>query len=688
MHMPASVASKPCPQCGNDSSIHTNVCLGCGFSFPMPAASNPVPITRILCILAGLILVAVAVLVGTVHYLVSSTGAFKQAITLAKASADVQNSLGEGIKVQFPVIGLNSGDGGSQFTEFSVRLAGSRGNGHLYGVANALNGVWEFSRLSFLADGAAKKIDLAPVPRLLPLPPVSAKKIYLIPMDLAPTESLDWAPAYYKAKLGVDVEVLAANPLPGDVLDPRRHQVDSERLIEHLWRTYPELARDPANILIAVTSRDIFIRTFGWSYAENFRHNGRFAVVSSARFHPPLFLGRWNPEWRNSRLQKMLTKNVAILYFDLPLSSDYTSLLSGGRLSGHEADLMSGSIIGGEGAWDPLFDSGDFEVTLYAVPGEPLIWRLIHSNERLPQASAHVFNSDLTMGLFSDRKTDFLLDGDTPLKFTRTYRNQDDASRPFGIGANDSLDLFLVGHPGVYIELIFEDGSRVHFVHVPRAAGQAGDTYEERTVMGSPFSHALAVYAGGKWTIVRPDGWKFYFPYRPKALGSNITVLTGFADPSGHRYEMVRNESGDLLSMTTPSGQWLHFKRDSQHRVHSITASTGRTVTYDYDDAGRLSHTIDSEGNQERYTYDNKNNMLSIALGLDAPILVNTYDVSSNIATQTMAGGGKFEYKYVRDPRGGSNVLPYLITTPNRLSTFIEYNASGYTQSLPLSVPH
>src|SRR6266403_1854832 len=89
--------------------------------------------------------------------------------------------------------------------------------------------------------------------------------------------------------------------------------------------------------------------------------NGRFAVVSSARLKPFSFLAKKNPEWSASRLKKMLTKNIAMLYFDLPKSSDYTSLLSGGVLSGDQVDFMSGSIIGAEGRWDPFINSGDIE---------------------------------------------------------------------------------------------------------------------------------------------------------------------------------------------------------------------------------------------------------------------------------------------------------------------------------------
>jgi hypothetical protein len=342
--MSGSVSTKSCPKCGAVCPTSAVSCIRCAFPFPADATSDAVPLKLILSIFAVLLTPGLVILVGTFHHLVASTGAYTQAIALAKSSSEVQSLLGDGIRAQAPAVGFTNGSNGSQFTEFSVRLVGSRTGGHLYGVANAVDGMWEFSRLSFLADHTAQKIDLAPTRRRLFLPPVPAKKIYLIPVGLDSDESLDWAPAYYKAKLGIDLQVLPATSLPNDLEDSRRHQVDSERFLERLYRTHPELAQDPSNILIGVTSRDIFIRSLGWSYAENYRQDGRLAVVSSARFHPPTLLGRWNPEWFNSRIQKMLTKNIAILYFDLPMSSDYTSLLSGGVLSGHEVDLMTGSI--------------------------------------------------------------------------------------------------------------------------------------------------------------------------------------------------------------------------------------------------------------------------------------------------------------------------------------------------------
>jgi len=58
--------------------------------------------------LAGLVVV-----VGTLHQVVTSTGAYAQAIALAKSSSEVQSLLGDGIRAQAPAIGFADGSNGS-----------------------------------------------------------------------------------------------------------------------------------------------------------------------------------------------------------------------------------------------------------------------------------------------------------------------------------------------------------------------------------------------------------------------------------------------------------------------------------------------------------------------------------------------------------------------------------------------
>jgi predicted Zn-dependent protease len=304
-------------------------------------------------IVAVLLLIAVA-MIAPLAYLnirLVRSSAFQDGIKTALSSPQVKGALGDGIRAKRPVLGYLLAFADSQFAEWSVVLTGSRGSGHLYGVATQVNGIWEFSRLAFESTNGEDKVELTPV-RQLRLPSVPAKNVYLVPIGLAPGESVQWATDYYKSKLGIYVKLLSPIALDPKLIDPARHQLNPDKCVALLAEKYPEIARDPFSILVGVTSTDMYFPGFNWSYAENVRIEGRYAIISTARLHPPSLLARLNPEWLNSRLQKLLTKNLVMLYFDLPMSDDYTSLLSGGVFSGTGIDQMGGEIIGAEGQWD------------------------------------------------------------------------------------------------------------------------------------------------------------------------------------------------------------------------------------------------------------------------------------------------------------------------------------------------
>jgi len=591
---------------------------------------------------AGILIVAALVYLN--GRLVQSE-AYKKSLSMALASTQLQNALGGDLHVKQPVIGYLFPLGDAQFAQWSVGLSGSRGRGHLYGVANQVAGIWDFSRLVFAPDDGGNKFDLTPV-RSLQFPKSPTKNVYLLPLGFAEGESVLWAPAYYKSKLGIDLRLLPAIPLDPKLFDPTRNQLNSDKCLQFLAEKYPELARDPSSILIVVTSSDMYIPDLGWSYAENLRKEGRYAIISSARLHPPALLEKWNPEWLTSRLEKLLTKNLVMLYFDLPMSSDYTSLLSGGVLSGTEVDQIGGQLIGAEGQWDSFVESGDPAVTIYDGTGGKRLWKMAHTDSALPDTSVQVFCVDAGVGLIMQRKADFVFEGEPTLQFTRIYRNQDDRSRAFGIGGSDSFEIYLGGQMGIAVDLIMEDGVRIHFIHQEPKAGQPGDIYLAGWGGEGRFRNAQAIYSANSWQVKTEDGWTYIFPYRPQALMQNVTVLTGFIDPTGQKYEMERDSFGALVSISSPSGKWLHFESDLQHRIRRITSSQGRNVQYDYDAGGRMVRALDSEGHVDSYSFDAKGQMITAGHETGNPILTNEFFTDGFIKSQVMGDGEKFEYSY------------------------------------------
>jgi YD repeat-containing protein len=638
----------------------------------------------VLGILVVLPMIAAVAVFLTVERRLTATTVYRDSLEIAEASQEVQHVLGNGIKAKWPPLGFNIHFRNTDFAQWVVDLQGPRGTGRLYGVANRVYGWWEYSRLVFVADDGKTKIDLNKSPRRLPLPTVAAQNVYLIPLGLAGVESLDWAPSYYKAKFGIHVTVLPPAQWDPKLQDEKRHQLDAVRVIDSLTHSYPDVARDPFSILIAVTSQDMYTSYFSWRYVENWRTEGRFAVVSSARLHPPSLMAKWNPEWLNSRLQKVLTKNIAILYFDLPLSDDYSSLLSGGIASGLEIDQMSGQIIGVGHSWISSLNSGAPGFTIYDAQGKPALARRAYLTREVVETVAQTFSTDLSSGLFIQRNADFSLDEVYPFEFVRAYTTNDNRSRAFGIGADHSLNLFLVGQMGFAVDLCFEDGGRIHFVHQRPLAGQP-DTYVEPGEGSGPFTGAKAEFDSKVWKITTNDGWTYFFPWRPKSLPQYATVLTNFTDPAGHLYKMDRDEFGVLLSITTPSGKWLHFENDKQHRVLRIDSSLGRTVHYEYDQAGRLNRVSDSSGTVTTYTYDEKSQMTTVAHNSGTPILVDTFTNDGYIESETVADAGKFEFSYFRSSRNVTTEAA--ITDPHGILTSFMLGPDGYTQSLPAPAP-
>ncbi len=680
----AGQEGRVCLSCKSTLTPNTPACPYCGFA----VQSNQASTGRILGIVfLSIVSVVGIVCLGTflfVSHRLTRTEAYQDSITLAESSPEVQDALGTGISAGWPAVGFNLPFHDSDFAQWAVKLEGSRGAGYLYGVANQLGGVWEYSRLVFVASDGSKKVDLNRSPIKLQLPSIPAQTLYLIPLGLSPDESLDWAPAYYKAKFGIEPIILPAAAVEPNLETTARQQLDADKCIQFLSKLRPDLARDPSAILIGVTSRDIYIPDTGWLYAENYRQDGRFAIISSARLHPPATIGKWNPEWLNSRLQKLLTKNIAILYFDLPMSSDYESLLSGGVLSGLQIDEMTGQLTGADRAWNSFVEKGDPGFSLYDVPGKPALWKYDYIDQPVKDTRAQLFSVDMALGLFIQRKMDFILEGEPALYFTRVYTSNDDRSRPFGIGATHNLNVTLAGQMGAYVDLCLADGARIHFVHQPPQPGKP-DTYREDGRWGGPYTRADAEFDGKVWHLKRNDGWTLLFPYRPDWAPLYITVLTSYTDPAGREYKMERDRFGDLLSVTTPSGSWLHFTNDAQHRISRIDSSVGRTVRYEYDAGGRLIRVTDSDGNVDSYGYDARSQMLTAGHKDGELVLTNSYSNDGYIKSQNVVNAGEFSFSYFRESR--NIIKESQIIDPNGILTSFLFRGYGYTQTLPAPAP-
>lgn len=150
-------------------------------------------------------------------------------------------------------------------------------------------------------------------------------KVFLVPLGDFPRFKLHELKAHYREKYGLSVSLLPPVALEPSAFNEERQQFVAELLVGLMRRGCPEQAQDPAAILIGLTGEDIYINEYNWQFTFSWRQEGRFAVVSDARMH----LGAATlPAGRvESRLRKMVTKNIGIMHYGLRPSDDPRSVL-------------------------------------------------------------------------------------------------------------------------------------------------------------------------------------------------------------------------------------------------------------------------------------------------------------------------------------------------------------------------
>jgi predicted Zn-dependent protease len=174
--------------------------------------------------------------------------------------------------------------------------------------------------------------------------PQGSGRLYFVPVGDFPASTVEHLTDHYATRFGVTFETLAPVALDPSAIDARRQQAIGERLTELVRTQYPHLGTDPDSVVIALTTQDMYIQEItNWRFAfamrERFDNGSRFTVVSTGRMDPVLFGLPPDEELLHTRLRKMVTKQIGILYFGLAVSTDPRSVLST-PLSVDELDAM------------------------------------------------------------------------------------------------------------------------------------------------------------------------------------------------------------------------------------------------------------------------------------------------------------------------------------------------------------
>jgi YD repeat-containing protein len=485
-------------------------------------------------------------------------------------------------------------------------------------------------------------------------------RIYLVQMGPHPAAyGLDDLAEWLGSKYGLRVQVLPPMQLDKSAWDPERRQYVAELLFEQIKREHPELAADPNAYLFGFTDASMCSVSNSWASTFTQRDFQRVAVISSHGIQDywwqRLFAAaKVSNEHLQARVRRILLKDVAILYWHLPLNNDPTSVLQNMLDTDipaediFESDLDPARTRGGEPKGEPcVFFSYSAKDGIHAMPG-PFIRAC--STRNLPEhdTSVELIEVDLRFGLFIDKHTDFDLPDAVPIEFQRATRYGWSSSNAFGISGTHNYDEFLSSNDNIRVSVIHADGGRDELVRVPRwgvplafakyvDTDYSGRFYEMRWQAG-PFEH---------YDLKRFDGEvKTFLP----CAGSAFCYLTGYRNGRGEELKFVRDGSRRLTQLTSPNKSWLHLSYGTGGRVVEINDSKGRTVRYGYDERGQLVSVTYPSGEIYIYTYDGTQHLLTFSIAQNAGavprvLLTNEY-VNGMIARQTLVDGTAYAYNY------------------------------------------
>jgi YD repeat-containing protein len=501
-------------------------------------------------------------------------------------------------------------------------------------------------------------------------------RIYLVQMGPhnAPY-SVDQLADWLKTKYHLDVAVLPPTGVDASAWDPSRKQYVAELLYRQLKWEHPDLAADPHAYLYGFIDADMYSVNYFWEFTHTQRDHKRAAVVSAARMQDTPSERRGvsdavASEHLQQRLRRLLLKDVAVQYWQLPQNNDPTSLLH--RTVNpdlptediYASDLDPEHASTGRPEGEPcIFLRYSSKDGIAPVAG-PLIRSCTDFDDSTPDQSQETFELDLRLGLLMDRHFDFYLPDTVPIEFERVTRDGWVGPMGFGISGTNNYDSFLQSKDMVLIELIKPDGGRMGLKRTPNFplplsqlryvdTDYSGKMYELRWY-STPFGHFdLRKFNGEVQT---------YLPCQ----GSVICYQIGYRNADGQELTFQRDEQRRLLRLTSPAKEWISLTYGPANTIAEISDSHNRTVRYGYDDRKRLISVTYPSGAIYSYQYDDGQHLLTFSVAPDAEtpartILRNTYE-NGRLATQTLADGSVYKYSY-EESRG--TIRMAYVSTPD-----------------------
>lgn len=486
---------------------------------------------------------------------------------------------------------------------------------------------------------------------------------------------------YYSNKYGLWLRVLPGIPIPEWARDRARQQVVADELVEAMRKAYPQQARNPQSVLIGLTDQDMYIGELDWKFAINFRQTSHELVISTARLNPLFYGESPSPSLLETRLRKLLTKNIGLSYYGLELTRDRRSVLYDDIENIETLDAMGEdySVRDAHGRRNESDEVGDpcFTVRHYYSPEKQRTDSayLTGCSSTHGETDLEVLNIYLRYGMLLSRRTDFYVASPLPLELSRVIRTQDSRSRAFGIGGNHSLNIWPVGNtwPFTWMDLILEDGGRLHY-----RRGDWGASYWDAMYVAEPtitdFYSSYVTWNWPGWKLFRRDGRTYLFPDGGGVRYPEQAGLIGEQDNAGNALRLQRDPRGELVLASTNDGKWVRFTYDSGYRITQGRDNDGHEISYRYSSEGCLEEVEDAMHHVMRYSHDGA--QCPTGLTVDGhQIWRAEFDRAARVTSLDLTGVGTYWFAYSVDRSGAANLVE--IKDPGNNVLRITYSDSG-----------
>jgi len=166
--------------------------------------------------------------------------------------------------------------------------------------------------------------------------------IYFVPIGDAPSSEISGLVDHYHQKFGLQSTVLPVLAPGTSDVNQNRHQLIAENVLDSMHNTYSRYVENNSSILIGITSDDMYPLGENWRFCFGWRKPEiRSAVVSTARMNLHYEGEPAGQANETSRLQKMVTKDIGIMYYNKSPNDNPRSVLFRGILGIEELDQVS-----------------------------------------------------------------------------------------------------------------------------------------------------------------------------------------------------------------------------------------------------------------------------------------------------------------------------------------------------------